>query len=381
MLGVVGVDDHAVAHALHLQVGPGDLHALLPGVVGKERQHGEQLLLRQDLLTGIALGAAYQDLGILRDPLQTGQISHLLNRGASPLLVEYAVGESAVADLVGIGLVVNVVSAIRSQRGHHLIYLILGTDHVLLTGAQNAIVKGTARDDHLGYLVIVHIPVHQDLNIALADTQSRFSGGVSHLYQTWAASADAQIHGLHQAGGQLHSRFFNNLDQVLGHTQLIQRLVHQLNRPDADALRAGMGADNDGVAALQSAHGVVHGVDDGVGGSGDAAHYADGLGDLHNTVDLVPLNDPAALLVLHAPPGALGFVLALGDLAVHAPHPGLFHRHLGQFLRMVINRLANRLGGSIHLLLAHLLKFLLGRARGVYQRLQIFLCIHIVILL
>ena len=138
-----------------------------------------------------------------------------------------------------------------------------------------------------------------------------------------------------------------------------------------------MGTDNDGVAALQGAHGVMHGVDDRVGGGGNAAHHANGLGHLDNTVDLVPLDDAPALLILHPPPGALGFVLTLGFLAVVPAHAGLVHRHMGQLFRVVVNRLADGPDRLVHVLLRQLCKGLLGRPGLRYQLIQIFLDIHI----
>ena len=365
LLGV-GVDHAAVAGAFHVEVRAGDLNSVFPLVVVEQSQHGAELLLGENVVIGNALRAAEDHAGILGHR----QAGHLADGGggsADDVLVQRAVGEHGLAQDLSILLVVDDVSAGFFGILDGLGALLLGDDHVLLAGAQNAVIEGTAGDDHLDNFLQVDVAVDHDLNVALADADGRLAAGVGSLDHARAAGADAQIHSAHQAGRELHGGLGDDLDQVLGHAELFELSVHQLNSLDADALSAGMRADDDGIAALHRAGGVVHDGDDRVRGRGDGTDDADGLCDLGDLGVFIPVDDAATLLTLHAQPNGLGLVAALGDLAVVAAHAGLIDGHVGQHLGVIVHSLAHGAAGGVHLFLRIRLEFGLRHTRVCYK--------------
>ncbi|MPM19395.1 hypothetical protein SDC9_65818 [bioreactor metagenome] len=148
---------------------------------------------------GIPLRAAQDDLGVGRYALQPRHFGHLLNAGAGPVLVQHPVREAAVAQLLSVSLVVDIVSAVGLHGGNHLVGLVPGANQVLLAGAQHAIVKDAAGNGHLGNLIEVNIAVHQHLNVALTHAVSRLAGGIRCLDHAGSAGADAQVHNRHQS--------------------------------------------------------------------------------------------------------------------------------------------------------------------------------------
>ena len=111
----------------------------------------------------------------------------------------------------------------------------------------------------------------------------------------------------------------------------------------------------------------MHDGDDRVRGRGDGTDDADGLCDLGDLGVLIPVDDAAALLALHAQPNGLGLVAALGDLAVVAAHAGLVHGHVGQHLGVIVHSLAHRAAGGVHFFLRIGLEFGLRHTRVCYK--------------
>ena len=176
----VGVDHAAVTGALHIEVRTGDLHGVLPLVIFKERQNGAELFLGQNVLIGDALGAAENDAGILWD----GEAGHLADGGgggADDILVQRAVGEHGLAQDLGVLFVVDDIGARGLGQLDDLGALLSGDDHVLLAGAENAVIEGAARDDHFHDFLEVHITVDHDLHVALTDADGRLAAGIGSL--------------------------------------------------------------------------------------------------------------------------------------------------------------------------------------------------------
>ena len=107
----------------------------------------------------------------------------------------------------------------------------------------------------------------------------------------------------------------------------------------------------------------MHDGDDRVRGRGDGTDDADGLCDLGDLGVLIPVDDAAALLALHAQPNGLGLVAALGDLAVVAAHAGLINGHVREHFGVIVHSLAHGAAGSVHLFLRIGFKFSLRHAR------------------
>ena len=137
-----------------------------------------------------------------------------------------------------------------------------------------------------------------------------------------------------------------------------------------------MGADDDGVAALQCEHGVAHGGNDGVGGGGNGTDHAHGLGDQYKALLGQTVDDADALLALQLVPDDAGLALVLLDLVLIDAHAGLIYGHAGQRLGIVKDGFCHGAAGCVYLFLGVLFEFFLGNACACNQLFYMQFSIH-----
>ena len=342
-----------MAAALQQQVGGGDLDGFVHGLVGEGRQHRAHLLLADDVFGADAMGLQDQHLGALGDG-NAGLLGDEGSRLAHGFPGQGAILENDIHHLLALGGW-HKVRALTLEGCHHGRPVGLMVDEGLFARADDAVVELAAGDDLAGGLHEIDVPVEDHLDIARADAEGGLSGGVGGLDHGHAAGGHHHVTGLHELLGLLHRRIGQDLHQPLGHIELLQGLVDELDRQPRTQLGFGVGCDDDRVLGLEGEHDLGHGRHHGVRHGRDARHHADGLADLDELGRLVHPEDAHGRLVLQVVPDTPGLAVALGDLVFHHAHAGFLDRQLGQHFGVVIDRLGHGLDDRIHLLLVEVL--------------------------
>ena len=156
-----------MALALHVQVGVGDGHGLLPGVVAVGSDAGAHLLLGEGLTGAGLLHLHQQDHGVGGNG-QTGHLGDVLRALAHGVLVHLAAGEDHVADGVDLLGLLHIVSAVLLEGLDHVVIHGGRGDGGLLAGADDAVIELASGNDHGNDLLQVHVVVDDALDVAAA---------------------------------------------------------------------------------------------------------------------------------------------------------------------------------------------------------------------
>ena len=364
-----------MASALIHDVLIGNFHALLPGVILVGTLDNTQLLLGQDFVLSILLHPHQEHLCVLRNS-QPAQGRNLGGRTANCFFVDDSPGEEVLTDLCHMLIGLHVIHTQFFHLLHHLVIPLAGTDSRLLTCAQDTVVIAPALDDHGDSGIQIRVPVNQRLNIAGAHAEGGPAAGVCRFDNAGAASGDAGIAHRHCKAGDLHGGIVHNLDEIDGSAQPLQFAPHIRNAFNRGILGPGMGADNDGVAALQGDHRILGGRHRRIGGRTQGGNHANGLCNLHQPLLFDVIDDPPALYAFELVPAVPGLITVLGNLVLIFAHAALFHRHPGKLLGVVVDHFADGPHHSINLLLGVFFKDLLRRTAAVDKGLHIFSRFH-----
>ena len=364
MLLVVGEDAGSVADAAALgHVLDGHGHGLLEGIVTLGDDDRPHDLLIEDIGAAHGTDLESDDLGALGD-VETGSLGDDGSVLAHESGVGLAVDEQDFPELVHVLGLVEDHDAFPAHGVEESLLLLGGMQQHVVAVAEDAVVAADSGNGHLHGVGEVIAAVENHRGVAGAHAVGGSAAGVGGLGETESAGSQDQVALGHQLGGMLQGGFLDRLHQVGGSAVGNQGLAHQVDGVGGSLLGTGSGADDEGVLALQGVHEVAERRDGGVGGRGDGADDADGVGDLHDAGDGVLADDAHRLLILQVGPEGGGSVGVLRDLVLIAAEAGLVHGFAGQGLGVLVDDLGDLVDQLIDLLLGVILDGSLRDPRG-----------------
>ena len=335
-----GVDDRRMAQAAHFQHLSGALEALLMGIHHIIGENGGELFPGEGILRSHGRQPGDEDLGILRngkaglrrDPYRLFahhiRVHGLLGR------VDYIIRQFF-AFLFVDEITAVILHVFLEGGGDFLIH-----DHRLLGGADHAVVKGLGKHEiGAGPLQLggfLDVAGH----VAGTDAQGGLAAAISRLDHAGASGGQDQRHAgvVHQRLGGGDGGSVDPLDAVFRSAGGHRGLQQHFSRFHRAFLRAGMEAEDNGIAGLGADQGFEHG---GGGGIGDGRHAGDDahrLRHLHIPFHFVFLDDAHAFLIFDGMPDIFGGEQVFDDFVLINAPPGFLIGQLGQTDVMVVAR-------------------------------------------